>query len=326
MSIFSNVTEQDLNILRKLVEQQKNQRAEKINKRILKQTHDIKLSESLSPITKKLDEVNKSTQKISDVIKESQPQTPQLAIENTQNPQPIESNEGVLYDDDLENTLKNMTTNTGFFKTYCDRKRGWLWNGHPVKMLDRSEVEINNKNYNVTQGIQNVFTQTSIIPLKKLNTQEREINNNLLETLDFENYKPESAKSKFGRYKQLKSNFNKRNLQGRGFEKIIIPSNIIDIYTRLEILLGLKLSGHTDTLTEASNLIDELYKRREIQNKQQYRNAPNNFSTIKMELPSKLLEQISFNTRPKLEEHMLVVMYKSTHEEHLFQPLQTNNE
>ena len=44
-----------------------------------------------------------------------------------------------------------------------------------------------------------------------------------------------------------------------------------------------------------------------------------------MELPSKLLEQIAFNTRPKLEEHMLIVMDKSTHEEHLFQPLQTNN-
>ena len=44
-----------------------------------------------------------------------------------------------------------------------------------------------------------------------------------------------------------------------------------------------------------------------------------------MELPIKLLEQISFNTRPKIEEHMLIIMDKSTHEEHLFQPLQTNN-
>ena len=44
-----------------------------------------------------------------------------------------------------------------------------------------------------------------------------------------------------------------------------------------------------------------------------------------MELPSKLLEQIVFNTRPKTEEHMLIVMDKSTHEEHLSQPLQTNN-
>ena len=55
------------------------------------------------------------------------------------------------------------------------------------------------------------------------------------------------------------------DLQGERFI-IIIPSNIIDIYTRFEILLGLKLSGQTDTLTEASNLIDELYKRGEIQN------------------------------------------------------------
>ena len=44
-----------------------------------------------------------------------------------------------------------------------------------------------------------------------------------------------------------------------------------------------------------------------------------------MELPSKLLEQVAFNTRPKMEEHMLIVMNESIHEEHLFQPLQTIN-
>ena len=42
-------------------------------------------------------------------------------------------------------------------------------------------------------------------------------------------------------------------------------------------------------------------------------------------LPSKLLEQIAFNTRPKIEEHISIVMDKSTHKEHLSQPLQTNN-
>ena len=68
------------------------------------------------------------------------------------------------------------------------------------------------------------------------------------------------------------------DLEGQGL-KIIIPNNIIDIYTRLEILLGLKLSGHTDTLTEASALLDELYKLGEIQNNKQYRNAINKFSS-----------------------------------------------
>ena len=44
-----------------------------------------------------------------------------------------------------------------------------------------------------------------------------------------------------------------------------------------------------------------------------------------MELPSKLLEEIAFNPRPKIEEYMLLVMDRNTHEEHLHQPLQTKN-
>ena len=44
-----------------------------------------------------------------------------------------------------------------------------------------------------------------------------------------------------------------------------------------------------------------------------------------MELPSKLLEQIALNTRPKIEERMLILMYKNYHVEYLSQPLQTNN-
>ena len=36
-----------------------------------------------------------------------------------------------------------------------------------------------------------------------------------------------------------------------------------------------------------------------------------------MEIPTKLLEQNTYNTRSRIEEHMLIVMDKSTHEEHL---------
>ena len=92
MSIYSNVTEQDLNNLRKVAQQQKNQRAEKIKNINLKETHDIKIAESLSPNTKRLDKVKESTERLRVVIKESQPKTPQLAIEST--PQPaIEINQ-----------------------------------------------------------------------------------------------------------------------------------------------------------------------------------------------------------------------------------------
>ena len=51
------------------------------------------------------------------------------------------------------------------------------------------------------------------------------------------------------------------DLEGHGNDEILIQSNVFDIYTILEILPGQKLSGHTNTLTEASNLLNELYKR-----------------------------------------------------------------
>ena len=40
------------------------------------------------------------------------------------------------------------------------------------------------------------------------------------------------------------------DLQGEGV-KIFIPFNLVDIYPRLEILLGLRLNGHSDNLTRS---------------------------------------------------------------------------
>ena len=300
MSIYSNVTEQDLINLRKLAKQQKNQRAEKIKNRNLKETHDKKLAESLSPITEpiteRLDKVNESTEKLGDVIKESQPKTPQLAIENS--PQPaIENNQdetqpqlpmendqddtqpGILYDVSLENTLTNMKDKQkGFFKIIEDQNRQRFWNGIPVEISGDSRIEIKGSDFNITPNLQKVFTDTTGKSLKKLDKTENITYKKLLKTLNYNNYKPKSGEISSGRYKNTKDILKPINLQGRGIEKKIIPSNIIDIYTRLEILLGLKLSGHTDTLTEASNLIDDIYKRGEIQTKQQYRNALYKFS------------------------------------------------
>ena len=86
--------------------------------------------------------------------------------------------------------------------------------------------------------------------------------------------KPIHDETKSGRYKYSKTNFeehvNKSNLEGQEIEKSIIPSNIIDIYTSLEVPLGLKLSVHTNISTEGNNLIHHLYRMCEIPNEQQY--------------------------------------------------------
>ena len=123
MSIYSNETKQDVINLHKIAEQQKNQRAPKNRNRILKQTHDIKVAENLSPNTKKLEEVNDTTKKLGEVIEKSQPEyiIPQPVVENTPSSQAKENNEGVIYDTELENTLQNMKKKTGFFQTDADK-------------------------------------------------------------------------------------------------------------------------------------------------------------------------------------------------------------
>ena len=185
MSVYSNITEQHLINLRKLADQQKNQQSEKIKNRILKQTHDIKLAESLSPFTKKLDEVKETTQELGDVIKVSNtPQpaieiTPQPAIENT----PTENNEGTIYDVEIENTLNKMTDNTGFFKTYHDPQRGWMINNHPIKVLQGTKVEINDNVYNITSGLQKVFTNKSYDTANSMNDMKKVIFRDILKKL-----------------------------------------------------------------------------------------------------------------------------------------------
>ena len=47
--------------------------------------------------------------------------------------------------------MKNIT---GFFQTFEDPEHACVWNGYPVKILGRTEVEINDKKYKITPGIQ----------------------------------------------------------------------------------------------------------------------------------------------------------------------------
>ena len=121
--------------------------------------------------------------------------------------------------------------------------------------------------------------------MKDLNDADICFFDNILETLTFDQWRHSPGTRRSARFKYFKeilpqriANFKSRIanepefFQGEAM-KNANPSNIIDTWTRLEVLLGKELSRHTDILTEASNLLDVSYKRDETQNNQQYRNA-----------------------------------------------------
>ena len=291
MSIYSNVTEKDMENLRKLANQQKEQRAEKIKNRILKQTHDIKLAESLSPITK---ELKKSTKKISEVIKETNSENENnqeiVPAETELEDENIQTNLGALpnssmFSDQMTKTLGRLMSSANSLKIKSSPSGATIL-GVPIYTLVGDRIQIKDNIYDLTPEIYKALSYTGYDGKTMKNEYDILMINNIMRDLgytgigDHKSFRKTFLTEKLPKLVEEIQNrtFDEIDLEGDGV-KIIIPSNIIDIYTRLEVLLGLKLSGHTDTLTEASNLIDELYKRGEIQNKQQYRNALNKFQS-----------------------------------------------
>ena len=90
----------------------------------------------------------------------------------------------MVYDVELESTLKNMENNTSFFKTHHDPQRGWIINIHPNKLIRGTEVEINDRKNNITPGIQKVFTDTSYNTAKTMSDTEKVVFRDILQKTD----------------------------------------------------------------------------------------------------------------------------------------------
>ena len=163
--------------LRKLAEQQKEQRAINIENRILKQTHDIKLAESLSHITKKLDEVNKSTQesllpintklntindstqKVGDIIKES----------NSENNKEIFVTTSIL----LQDTFKSSTKTPSSLELNLDKDGNLSILGTPIKSLGGDKRQVYENIYEFNPEIHKASSKSSYTGKSMKNENDR---------------------------------------------------------------------------------------------------------------------------------------------------------
>ena len=265
--------------LRKLAEQQKNQKALKMKNRFLKQTHDVKLAESLSPITKKIDTINENTKKTSEETNES---NSKVDIKSLPNSSKISNS--------MRQMLGSLMNSRNSLKITQDESGRANILGVPIQISESDTLKRKEKIYELTPEIYKALTYATNDGKSKKNETDILMMYNSIRDLGYSEIEDRDSKRKIfftKKLPKLAEEIQNRtfeeisldfdiDLEGRGV-KIRIPSNIIDIYSRLEILLGLKLSGQTDTLTEACNLKDELYKRGEMESKQQYRNALNKF-------------------------------------------------
>ena len=195
-----------------------------------------------------------------------------------------------MFSDQMTKTLGRLMSSTNSLKIKSTPSGATIL-GVPIYTLGGDTIQIKGHDYDLTPEIYKALSFTGYEGKNLKNENDILMLYNIINDLEYTGIGDNKSKRKTFLTEKLpklveeiqKKTFegitdDSDDLQGEGV-KIIIPSNIIDIYTRLEILLGLKLSGHTDTLTEASALFNELYKQGEIQNKQQYRNALDKFLT-----------------------------------------------
>ena len=190
-----------------------------------------------------------------------------------------------MFSDQMTKTLGRLMSSLNSLKIIASPSGPTIL-GVPIYTLGGDRIQIKDNIYDLTPEIYKALSYTGYDGETMKNENDILMLNNIIRDLGYTGIGDNKSKRKTfltitlpklveeiqnKTFEEI-TNDSDNDLQGEGV-KIIIPSNIIDIYSRLEILLGLKLSGHTDTVTEASNLIDELYKLGEIQNKQQFRNA-----------------------------------------------------
>ena len=146
--------------------------------------------------------------------------------------------------------MKNMKT---FFKIVENQNGDIFWNGIKIEKLGETKIQIEDgeEEYDFNESIQDGILYENI--LKDLNDEDTLTLKNIMETFIFSQNKhaPASFKSENMRYIRdiLPGRvllFETGTLEGDEM-KIYIFSNNIDMHNRLEVLTGLKRSGHTDT-------------------------------------------------------------------------------
>ena len=87
-----------------------------------------------------------------------------------------------------------MKNSTSSFKTIEGQKRGRIWNGKSLKVLAGTNVQINEKKYDITPGCQKFLVNSSYDTLESRSDMDRLVFRDMSHTTDY--YKRPSKKGR----------------------------------------------------------------------------------------------------------------------------------
>ena len=156
----------------KLAEQQKDQRVLKIKNKILKQTHDVKLAECLSLKTEKINEVNESTEKLGEIMKESNSEINKVIVNDKIKNCPLSFR--------LQETLKSFAKESYSLELNQDKEVKMSNLGVPVISLGGDKLQVNDNIYELTPQKHKALSLTSYTGKSMKNEKDQRTSCNFL--------------------------------------------------------------------------------------------------------------------------------------------------
>ena len=145
----------------------------------MKQTLNVKLAESLGPITKKLEEINESTQKVGDIIKESNSENNN--IQTNLKSLPNSSNFSIS----MRQMLGSLMNSHNSLKIIQDEFRQAKILGVAIQISGADTIKINEKIYVSTPEICKALSSTSYTGKTMKNEHDILMMNNIIGDLGY---------------------------------------------------------------------------------------------------------------------------------------------
>ena len=274
MTYYTPTNIEDLEKLKKIINQKKDIKKLRLNNKILKTTQNYDLADQYAPITK-------LQEKQTEVIKQGQDDQKQafetlkaITAPTTQD-ETLESIEGPSEDEDTPNifsmdgdisdkisALLNEDNTHAKFKFTKENFNNYKVNENPFKIID-NKIELNDLEFEITPLFLQLFMRSNKADFTQLSDEEKEA---LVEVVDYAGGLGRDVKSNL--YKALKfvEESQYQNIEGQGTSFVFLSSDPNNLVERLEVLVGESFAGNKNAYREASAILAELLRMEEITN------------------------------------------------------------
>ena len=274
MTYYTPTNIEDLEKLKNIINQKKDIKKLRLNKKILKTTQNYDLAEQYAPITKlqeKQTEVIKQGQddqkEALDTLKAiTAPTTQDETLESIEGPSEDEVSQNIFSMDgdisDKISTLLNEDNTHARFKFTKENFNNYKVNENPFKIID-NKIKFNDLEFEITPLFLQLFMRGNKADFTQLSDEEKEA---LVEFVDYAGGLGRDVKSNL--YKALKfiEDFQYQNIEGQGTSFVFLSSDPNTLVERLEVLVGESFAGNKNAYREASAILAELLRMEEITN------------------------------------------------------------